>query len=340
VAGYRRGLDLPGSVVVVTGASSGIGRATALALARAGARPVLAARRAGELDRVADECTAHGVEALPVPADVTDPDAVEEVARRAVERFGRLDGWVNCAAVMMFGPLLEVPLEDVRRVLDVDVLGYVHGARAALPRMIAQERGVLVNVSSLLGQIALPYGAAYSMSKAAVRSMAAALREELRLDGVRGVAVSTVLVPAVDTPVYRVAANHSGRTPHPPPPVHSAERVAATILRQLRTPRLEVVPGGPLVKAFAHSHPFVPALTQRLLAEETRWLGLRGPAVGPTSGNLYGPADGPGSVADGWHGRRRQNVRRAGLALTLAAGAVAAARSAWLHPRNGGRPRG
>jgi short-subunit dehydrogenase len=297
------------------------------------------ARRAHELDRVAAACAEHGVEALAFAADVTDPDAVEEVARQAVERFGRIDGWVNCAAVMMFGSLLEVPLQDVRRLLDVNVLGYVHGARAAVPRMIAQERGVLVNVSSLLGQIALPYGAAYSMSKAAVRTMAAALREELRLDGVRGVAVGTVLVPAVDTPIYRVAANHSGRTPHPPPPVYSAERVAATILRQLRRPRLEVVAGGPLAKAFAHGHPVAPVVTEWFLAEETRRLGLRAPSVEPTSGNLYAPADGPASVADGWHGRRRQNVRRAGLALTVTAGTLTAVRS-WLHHRNGRRPRG
>jgi NAD(P)-dependent dehydrogenase (short-subunit alcohol dehydrogenase family) len=336
MAGYRRGLELAGSVVVVTGASSGIGRATALALARAGARSVLVARRAGELDAVAADC---GPDALTVPADVTDPDAVEEVARRAVERFGRLDGWVNCAAVMMFGSLLQVPPADVRRVLEVDVLGYVHGARAALPRMIAQEHGVLVNVSSLLGQIALPYGAAYSMSKAAIRSMAAALREELRLDGVRGVMVTTVLVPAIDTPIYRVAANHSGRTPHPPPPVYSAERVAATILRQLRRPRLEVVAGGPLAKALTHGHPIAPIVTERMLATETKWLGLRGPATAPSSGNLYHPDPGPGTVSDGWHGRRRQNVRRAGLAAAMIAGALATAR-AGLRPRNGGRPQG
>jgi NAD(P)-dependent dehydrogenase (short-subunit alcohol dehydrogenase family) len=335
MAGYRRGLRLAGSVVVVTGASSGIGRATALALARAGARPVLVARRAAELDAVAAACGARGVDALAVPADVTDADAVEEVARRAVERFGRLDGWVNCAAVMMFGALLEVPLADVHRVLDVNVLGYVHGARAALPRMIAQEHGVLVNVSSLLGQVALPYGTAYSMTKAAIRTMAGGLREELRLDGVRGVAVTTVLVPAIDTPIYRVAANHSGRTPHPPPPVYPAERVAATILRQLRRPRLEVVAGGPLAKALTHGHPVAPILTERLLATETKWLGLCAPATAPTSGNLHRPDPRPAAVSDGWHGRRRQNVRRAGLAVTGFLGVWAA-----LRPRNGDRSRG
>jgi NAD(P)-dependent dehydrogenase (short-subunit alcohol dehydrogenase family) len=199
--------------------------------------------------------------------------------------------------------------------------------------MIAQEHGVLVNVSSLLGQIVLPYGAAYSMSKAAVRSMAAALREELRLDGVRGVAVGAVLVPAVDTPIYRAAANHSGRTPHPPPPVHTAERVAATILRQLRRPRLEVVAGGPLAKAVAHGHPLAPIVTERFLAQETRWLGLRAPSVAPTSGNLYLPAEEPGAVSGGWHGRRRQNVRRVALAL-------AGASAVWLHHRNSGNPGG
>jgi NAD(P)-dependent dehydrogenase (short-subunit alcohol dehydrogenase family) len=135
------------SVIVVTGASSGIGRATALRCASAGAAVVLAARRAEALDEVARKCEAAGAEALAVPTDVTDAGAVQALARRAVERFGRLDVWVNCAALTAFAPFQEIPLEDFRRILDVNVMGYVHGARAALPYLRDRGRGRLSRAS-------------------------------------------------------------------------------------------------------------------------------------------------------------------------------------------------
>jgi NAD(P)-dependent dehydrogenase (short-subunit alcohol dehydrogenase family) len=262
MAGYRRGLRLRGSVVAVTGASSAIGRATALALVEHGAHPVLIARHRADLDEVVAECAGRGVAVLAVPADVADPEAVQEAARWAVARFGRLDGWVECAAVTLHGGLLDLPLADLRRVLDVDVLGPVHGARAALPIMIGQRHGVFVVVSSVHGQVAQPFGAAHSMALAAMRSMTAALRQELRLSGARGVAVTAVLAPSVDPADDRA-------TPAPRP-VYRAERVAATVLRQLRRPRLEVVAGGPVAKALTHGHALVPGLTEWLVAEETR----------------------------------------------------------------------
>jgi NAD(P)-dependent dehydrogenase (short-subunit alcohol dehydrogenase family) len=254
VAGYRRGLRLPGSVVVVTGAAGPAGRAVAIALAGAGAQPVLVDAASAELDGVAGLCADRAVAAPTFEVDVADPDAVLHVARRTVERHGRLDGWVQCAgAESRYGGLVDLPLAEVRRVLDVDLLGAVHGARAALPAMIAQGGGVLVVVASLHGQVARPYGAVQGMAGAAVRVMAAALREELRLDGVRGVAVTAVLVPESDP---AAPAFLRGRP----------ERVASTVLRQLRRPRLEKVAAGPLTKAVVHGHALVPAVTERLLA--------------------------------------------------------------------------
>lgn len=337
------------SVVVVTGASSGIGRATAVALAAAGCRVALLARRGDELDRVVAECTeaargagvgaGHGAGrgagrgadagadgiAIALPTDVSDAAAVEDAARRTVERFGRLDGWVNCAAVTMFGAVLDVPLDDIRRVLDVNLMGYVHGARAALPRMIAQGSGVLVNVSSILGVIAQPYGGAYTMSKFAIRGLGVSLREELRLSGVRGVEVATVLPAAVDTPIYAVAANHSGRRVVPPPPVYTPERVAAVIVGQLRRPRREVVAGGLLGRAFVLQHVLAPALTERLLAEDVDRSLRRDGAVAATSGNLHNPRPGPAAVHGGWDGRRREDRRRRATVTAVVAGALAAA---------------
>ncbi|MHA6625075.1 SDR family NAD(P)-dependent oxidoreductase [Pseudonocardia sichuanensis] len=322
-------MRIDGSVIVVTGASSGIGRATAVALAGQGARLALLARREDALAQVARECAAAagaGDRTLVVPADVSDADAVEAAARATVERFGRLDGWVNCAAVTMFGSLLDVPLADLRRVLEVNLLGYVHGARAALPRFVAQEAGVLVNVSSLLGRIAQPHGSAYTMSKFAIRGLGVALREELR--GVRGVSVSTVLPAAVDTPIYAAAANHSGRVPQPPPPVYTAERVARVIVRQLRRPRREVVAGGLLGRVFVLQHVVAPRVAERVLAIDVERSLRRDGVVPATSGALHVPGATPAAVDGGWAGARRERRRRAAGLVAAAAGVVTVAAAA------------
>ena len=176
-------MRVKGAVVVITGAAGGIGRATALRFARSGAHVVLAGRRAEALEEVAAECRARGVQALAVPTDITDAAAVDRLARRAVERFGRIDVWVNCASVGLFASVADSPLEDVRRLLDVNVMGYVHGARAALGQMRTQGSGVLVNVSSVIGVVPQPYSFAYAMAKAAVRALSVSLRSELRLAG-------------------------------------------------------------------------------------------------------------------------------------------------------------
>jgi short-subunit dehydrogenase len=323
--GYEEQVRVDDSVIVVTGASSGIGRATAVALARRGARVGLLARRADALERVAAECAAAagaGDRTLVLPADVTDEGAVHAAAAAVVKRFGRLDGWVNCAAVTMFGSLLDVPVADIRRVLDVNIMGAVHGARAALPVMIAQDTGILINVSSLLGRVAQPYGAAYSMTKFALRALAFSLREELRLAGVRGVSVGTVLPGAIDTPIYTAAANHSGRRPHPPPPVYTPERVARVIVRQLRRPRREVVAGGALAHAFALQHVLTPRLAERMLAVDVDRSLRRDEPTPATSGSLYAPGAAPDAVHGGWDGARRQ--RRRTLTAGLAGGALLA----------------
>jgi NAD(P)-dependent dehydrogenase (short-subunit alcohol dehydrogenase family) len=318
-------MRIKGSVVVVTGASSGIGRATVQALAARGAHTVLVARDAESLADAAAQCALHGAETLVVAADVSDADAVEDAARRAVDRFGRIDAWVNAAAVTMYGAFTDVPLADFRRVLDVTMMGPVHGCRAALPRMIEQGRGVVVNVSSILGVIAQPYGSAYSMSKFAVRGLGVSLREELRLAGIRGVDVCTVLPAAIDTPIFDNAANHCGRRARAIPPVYTPERVARIIVNRIRVPRREVVAGGLLGRAFLLQHKVLPGVAERILAEDVDRWGLSRTETAPDStGNLYRPAPGPGRVHGGWHGHRRERRRR-GVALAAAAVAAAAA---------------
>ena len=312
------------AAVVITGAGSGIGRASALAFADAGALLVLAGRRGHTLAELARECEARGGEALPVEVDVTDPAAVEQLAQRAVQRFGRIDVWVNNAAVTMFAPFAQMPLADLRRVIEVNVVGCVHGARSALRQVRAQGSGVLINVSSVVGRIAQPYTSAYSMSKAAVRSLSVSLRQELLLDGVRGVKVCTVLPATADTPIYRQTANYTGRAAEPMPPVYSPQRVARTIVNLVRLPRREVV-SGPLGRLLLLAHGLAPGLTERIFARQVdrRHLSRTRPAAA-TSGTLYEPAADPRTdeVAGGWGGRRRTIVRTATAATVGVAGAA------------------
>ncbi len=315
-------MRIKGRVAVVTGASSGIGRATALAFAKKGAAVVLAARREEALEEVAGQCRARGGQALAVPTDVTDDEGVEELARRAAAEFGRIDVWINSAAVTAFGPFREMPLADFRRVVDVNLMGYVHGARAALPYLREQGEGVVVNVSSIAGVVAQPYTHAYGMTKSAIRMLSTSLRQELRLEGADGVHVCSVLPATIDTPLFQHAANYTGRKAQAMPPVYIPESVARAIVNLVRVPRREIVVGPgrglvPLAKT-------APGVTERIMRAQVDRFHLSRTETAPAdSGNLHRPMPGTGSVHGGWHGRRRTAVRRVAAAVAL--GTVAAA---------------
>ncbi|MFF5970437.1 SDR family NAD(P)-dependent oxidoreductase [Streptomyces sp. NPDC012769] len=328
-----RGLP-PGLVVVVTGASSGIGRATALAFARRGARVVVSARSGEVLDRVAGECrSAHpAAGAVAVPADVTDAAAVDRVARTALTRFGRIDVWVNAAGVGILGSLTEAPLEDMRRLWDVNVLGVLHGARAALPAMRAQGHGVLIDIGSLLGGVVqAPYMGAYAASKAALVTLDEVLRRELSLAGAHDVAVCTVLPGGVDTPFFDHAANHTGRRLRSLPPVATPERVARTVLRTTARPRrlVAVGPGARLLPA-ALAVARRPALGLIAWRTEHHYLGPHGSAE-DTPGRLRTPSGDSAAVRGGRAGGARTAARAASALGAAALGVRAAARRRSRH---------
>ena len=310
--------DLRECVVVITGGSSGIGRAAARAFAREGSRLVLAARAVEPLQLVAEECGRHGAEALVVPTDVRDEEAVRALAERAVARFGRLDVWVNCAGVIAYGRFGDVPPEIFRAVVETNFFGQVHGARACLPRFREQRSGVLINMSSVWGRVTTPDVSAYVASKFAVRAFSECLHHELR--DVPGVDVATMLPQAVDTPIFGNAANCSGRAIRPVPPLIDPAEVAEGIVMCARSPKREVTyrRTGRMLELL---HSLAPSLYGRLLPAAFE-AGNYAPRAAPRSpGSVLEPAPGDHEVHGGWSRRRRELW----TALADAAGAGARA---------------
>jgi NAD(P)-dependent dehydrogenase (short-subunit alcohol dehydrogenase family) len=236
-------MNLSHASVVITGASSGIGRATARAFAEQGARLTLAARRGEVLDEVVRECRGRGGDAIAVPTDVTDAEAVRALARAALDAWGRIDVWVNNAGVGAVGRFDAVPLDLHRRVIEVNLLGALHGAHAAIPVFRRQGEGVLVNNISMGAWAPMPFASAYTASKFGLRGLAASLRQELAEHP--RIHVCGVFPAMIDTPGIQHGANLSGRNVDPGPYLYAPERVAEAILDVVRRPRAEVAVGFP-----------------------------------------------------------------------------------------------
>ena len=305
-----------GRVVVITGASRGIGRATARLFAEGGASVVLAARSEGALLEAAAECEALGGRALAVPTDVADWEAVERLARRTVEHFGRVDVWVNNAVLVAVGRLEEVPQEANRRVVEANLLGYLHGAQAALPRFREQGSGVLINMSSGFGLVGAPYAGAYTATKFAQRGLAQPLRGELRGSGIH---VCTIMPGGVDTPAYRLAANYSGRAAGPKGFLASPEKIARVVVRCAENPRPEVVVGNS-VRMLRLTHVLAPRIVERAVARTIERGFLRQEPEEPSSGNLHEPSS-EWVAADGGF---NQDARRRAVFKVRHAAAVGA----------------
>ncbi|WP_026311500.1 SDR family oxidoreductase [Parafrankia elaeagni] len=253
-------------VVVVVGASSGIGRAAALAFARRGARVVCAARGAAALHtligQIADEVGTR--RALAVPTDIANPQAAHALAASAERAFERVDTWVNAAAVSVWGRVEDVTDAEFEQVLRINVLGQIYGAKAALPALRRAGGGVLIGISSVEGIRAMPLHSGYAASKWAVRGFYDSLRVELAQEGTP-IAVTTVLPPSIDTPFFAHARSRIGGRPTPPPPVYAPEVAADAIVRAAVRPSREVLVGG-VALAASLSARLSPALNDALLS--------------------------------------------------------------------------
>lgn len=304
-------MNLQDRVVVITGASSGIGRALALELAGRGAHVVLAARREEALDEVAERCRHARVETRVVVADVTHEADMTRLAQTALALRGRIDAWINNAGVTLYAQLEEGTLADHARVIETNVIGAIAGARAVMPVFRAQKRGTLVNVGSVLSHIGQAFVPAYSISKFGVRGVSEALRVEIADQP--DIHVCTVFPFSVDTPHFEVAASQNGRAAFAIPPVQSPEKVARAIADLCERPRrVRFVPRIAALGVLAHA--IAPRTTERLLLDTLRrWHMSDEPqAIGP--GNLYEPS----SQRAMTHGHRPARITTLGLLAWLA----------------------
>ena len=249
-------------VIVITGASSGIGLVTARMAAKRGARLVLNARNEEALRRVAKEINAEGGKAIHVAGDVGLPNDVQKIADEAIRRFGGFDTWVNNAGVSIYGPVLDQTLPDQRRLFDTNYWGVVHGSIVAC-KHLRQRGGALINIGSVLSDVAIPIQGTYCATKHAVKGYTDALRMELEEEGAP-ISVTLIKPSAIDTPYTEHAKNLMSVEPQNPPPVYAPETVAEAILHCAENPERDLyVGGGGAVLAQAGHH--APGLTDKLM---------------------------------------------------------------------------
>jgi NAD(P)-dependent dehydrogenase (short-subunit alcohol dehydrogenase family) len=294
--------DGHGQVVVVTGASAGIGRATARAFGARGARVALLARGEKGLEAAAREVRDAGGTALPIPVDVADHDALDAAATRIEETLGPIDVWVNVAFSAVFAPFHQIEPAEYRRVTDVTYLGFVYGTMVALSRMRPRDRGTIVQCGSALSERAIPLQSAYCGAKHAVNGFTESLRVEL-LHEHSQVRVTVVQMPAVNTPQFSWGRSKMPGHPQPVPPIYQPEVAARALVYAADHPGRKQYWVGAVVAATLIGQKVAPALLDRYLARTGYSSQQTGDKVDPyRADNLFRPADGPDGRDYGAHG--------------------------------------
>ena len=277
-------------VVVITGSSAGVGRATAQRFARAGAKVAVLARGSKALDGAVAELREMGCDVLGIPVDVADAAQVEAAAEQIEQELGPIDIWINCAMATIFAPVSEISAEEFRRATEVTYLGTVHGTMSALQRMRPRNRGKIVQVGSALAYRAIPLQSAYCGAKFAIRGFTDALRVELMHDKSK-VGVTMVQLSAFNTPQFQWGRTRLPRRPQPVPPIYQPEVAAAGIYYAAHHQRRELWVGYPAVKAII-GNGLVPWLADRILAKKG-YAGQMGEQPVPVDrpDNLFEPVD-------------------------------------------------
>lgn len=314
----RPGATAPRRVVAITGASAGVGCATAQEFARHGWDAALIARNGPRLEALARTLRREGINVLPLVADVVDFDTLDAAATRVERELGPIDVWVNNAMATIFAPVHRISAAEYRRGTEVTYLGQVHGTMAALARMRPRDRGIIINVGSALAYRAIPLQSVYCGAKYAVRGFTDALRTELIHDG-SGIKLVMVQLPALNTPQFDWALNKTGQRPQPVPPIYQPEVAARAIFRAALDPRHREVWVGNATLLTILANRVAPGLLDRYLARA----GYRGQLTGETQpedapANLFQSVDG----CFGAHGRFDHQARG----------------SAWDVDVTGGRP--
>ncbi|ANN73207.1 SDR family oxidoreductase [Bordetella bronchialis] len=277
--------------VAITGASAGVGRATALEFARRGADVALLARDADALEATAREVRQHGVRALAIPVDVADAAAVQRAADQVEQALGPIDAWINNAMLTVFSPFVKLSPEEYERVTAVTYLGQVYGTMAALRHMRPRNHGTIVQVGSALAYRAIPLQSAYCGAKHGVRGFTDSLRSELLHDRSR-IHLTMVQLPALNTPQFDWAECHVAYAPRPVPPIFQPEVAARAIVWAAMHRRREVHVGMPTIKAIV-ANKFFPGLLDRYLALTNYAAQQRTPlAPAPRVSNLWRPVPG------------------------------------------------
>ncbi|MEV0470986.1 SDR family oxidoreductase [Streptomyces prunicolor] len=312
--------------VVITGASAGIGRASARLFAERGANVVLLARGKAGLDAAVADVEERGGLALAVPTDMADPAQVEAAAVAAEDAFGPIDIWVNNAFTSVFAPFMEIEPDEYKRVTEVSYLGFVNGTRAALRRMIPRDAGVIVQVGSALGDRAIPLQSAYCGAKHAVNGFTSSVRTEL-MHRHSHVHITVVQMPAVNTPQFSWVLSRLPKHPQPVPPIYQPEVAARAVANAADHPRRKQYYVGVSTAATVLANKLAPALLDRYLAR-TGYASQQTDAggAGTREPNLWHPADEAPEHDYGAHGTfdERSHPRSAQAALARHPGLVLA----------------
>lgn len=295
-------------VIVITGASSGIGRLAACELAKAGASVVLAARNGAALEEVTAEITSGGGTAHPLVTDVAKWDEVQNLAQETLSRFGRIDTWINNAGVSEYATLEDMAIEEIEQITQVTYMGQVYGVKAALPTFVQQDEGAFINIGSVVSKRSIPLQGAYSAAKHAVKGFSEVLRTEMEHEH-PNIHVTLIMPATINTPFFEHARSRMGVEPQLVPPIYEPEAVVEAIVHAVQHPQPEIYIGSGAV-GMALGEAISPGLVDRVMSfKGMLFKGQKSDQPDNGQDNLFAPVPGTGAIHGKWGEKARQTSR-------------------------------